>query len=73
MNQPVEAAKLLARRADLSSLRTAIHVTLAANEIDDAKVHGQKYIRQCLVKCDWASAFDVAQSHDCFKVCNIDS
>ena len=68
MRQPVEAAKLLSRRTDLSALKTATHVTLAANEIGDARVHGHKYIQQCLLKCDWASAFDLVQLHGCFKV-----
>ena len=68
IREPLEAARILARRTDQSALRAALLVCLAANQLDAAKMYGRKYVQQCLLTFDWTAAKEVVQSHECFKV-----
>ncbi|CAH1777523.1 unnamed protein product [Owenia fusiformis] len=51
--QPINAARILSKRADQSGLLAATHVTLLANEIDAGKMYGLKYVHESLLRCDW--------------------
>ena len=68
IRNPVEAARVLTKRSDQSALTSAIDILLTANELETAKVYGQKLIQKCLHACDWLTAATTIQSHACFKV-----
>lgn len=60
LRQPLEAARLLARRADLPSICTALDVCLAARETSAAATYAKKYVQQTLLVLDWPAADQVA-------------
>lgn len=68
IREPLEAARILARRTDQSALRAAVLICLAANQLEAAKMYGRKYIQQCLMVFDWTAVKEVLQAHPCFKV-----
>jgi len=63
-----KAANCLARRSDLSALRAAILVLLAASHVDVAKMYAQKYVHECLLELDWSAAADVIAAEPSFQV-----
>ncbi|XP_013417476.1 gem-associated protein 5 [Lingula anatina] len=68
LKQPLEAAKLMARRADHSGLAAAAHVTISANEVEAGMVYAQRYVQECLAGCDWCSAVMFSKSAEQFTV-----
>lgn len=65
-----EAAKLLVRRNDLPALKTAIQITLTANEEFTSRTYATKYLQDCQLKYKWATALEISQLHDTIKVWN---
>ncbi|KAJ8298184.1 hypothetical protein KUTeg_024715 [Tegillarca granosa] len=57
MKQVQDAALLLARRYNQSSLQTAARISLIANEKQQALVYGQKVIQNNLLQSDWNEAY----------------
>ena len=66
--RPLDAARSLARRVDLSALRAAVEITRLANEEVAFKAYGNKYIQQCQLHGDWLAAAEVLNMDPCFKV-----
>ncbi|KAK3580429.1 hypothetical protein CHS0354_035471 [Potamilus streckersoni] len=57
MKQVQDAAKLLARRYDQSSLKTAAQISLIANEKQHGLMYAQKVVSQHLLKHEWKEAY----------------
>jgi len=57
MKQVQDAAKLLARRYDQSSLRTAAHMSMIGNERQQGLMYTQKVVNQHLTNNEWAQTY----------------
>lgn len=58
----------LARRPDLSALRAAALVSVAANEMEAARVYAQKFVQESILACDWTGAAEIVQASPSFLV-----
>jgi hypothetical protein len=57
MRQVQDAANLLARRYNQSSLRTSSHVCLIAKDKQQGLVYAQKVVQQYLLQYQWKEAY----------------
>ncbi len=67
----MEAASILLRRTDLTSLRAASHITLVANEIPAFKGFALRYLQECQLQGEWLAASEVLKWHESLKVIEI--
>lgn len=58
MKQVQDAAKLLARRYDQSSLRTAAHISMIGNDKQQGLMYTQKVVQQHLLQHEWSEAYE---------------
>ncbi|CAL1530881.1 unnamed protein product, partial [Lymnaea stagnalis] len=63
-----EAGKVLTRRSDQSSLKTACHMTLLANEKQQGLSYAYKIFTQNLVMGEWQEAYKFLGEHPSLKV-----
>ena len=68
LGQPVEAARLLARRPEQPALRAASEVCMAAGESGLALQYAQRYVMRCNVEWNWEGAKELTRQHQSFKV-----
>ncbi|RUS82625.1 hypothetical protein EGW08_009618 [Elysia chlorotica] len=68
MNQVNEAAKAVARRNDQSSLKTACHMNLIAQEQERALAYAHKALSQFLLAAQWKEAHAFLKEHEGLKV-----
>ena len=57
MKQVQDAAKLLARRYDQSSLKTAAHISMIANDKQQGLMYTQKVVQQHLLQNEWKDTY----------------
>ena len=57
MKQVQDAAKLLARRYDQSSLKTAAHISMIANDKQQGLMYTQKVVQQHLLQYEWKDTY----------------
>ena len=62
MKQVQDSAKLLARRYDQSSLRTAAHISMIGNERQHGLMYTQRVVTQHLTQNEWAEAYSFLNS-----------
>ncbi|XP_053399556.1 gem-associated protein 5-like [Mercenaria mercenaria] len=58
MKQVQDAAKLLARRYDQSSLRTAAHISMIGNDKQQGLMYTQKVVHQHLLQQEWKKTYE---------------
>ncbi|KAL3879661.1 hypothetical protein ACJMK2_031948, partial [Sinanodonta woodiana] len=68
MKQVQDAAKLLARRYDQSSMKTAAQISLIANEKQHGLMYAQKLVSQHLLKYEWKEAYSYLSDQKGLKV-----
>ena len=69
MRQVQDAAKLLARRYDQSSLRTAAQISLVANERQAGVMYTHRLVQQHLARYQWRDAYNAVQTQKELQVC----
>ena len=57
MKQVQDAAKLLARRYDQTSLRTAAHISMIANDKQQGLMYSQRVVQQHLLQHEWRETY----------------
>jgi hypothetical protein len=57
MKQVQDAAKLLARRYDQSSLRTAAHISMIGNDKQQGLMYTQKVVHQQILQHEWKDTY----------------
>jgi len=62
MKQVQDAAKLLARRYDQSSLRTAAHISMIGNDKQQGLMYTQRVVQQHLLQYEWSEAYGFLKS-----------
>ncbi|XP_041357872.1 gem-associated protein 5-like [Gigantopelta aegis] len=68
MKNVLDAAKLLSRRSDQPTLKTATHMTLLANEKQQGFHYAQKVVHQHMVKNEWKEAYRFLRENEVLKV-----
>ncbi|XP_055958734.1 gem-associated protein 5 isoform X1 [Patella vulgata] len=68
MKKIQDAAKVLIRRSDQSSLKTAAHMTLLANEKQQGMLYAQRVVNQCLSQYTWQDAYKFLNEHEATKI-----
>jgi len=58
----------LARRPELSALRAAALVSVAANETEAARVYAQKFVQESILASDWSGAAEIIRASPSFQV-----
>ena len=58
MKQVQDAAKLLARRYDQSSLRTAAHISMIGNDKQQGLMYTQKVVHQHILQHEWKDTYE---------------
>lgn len=67
-----EAGKALTRRLDQSSLKTACHMTILANDTQQGLSYAFKLFSQNFVMGEWQEAYTFIQEHESLKVSTLD-
>lgn len=68
MKQVQDAAKLLARRYDQSSLRTASHISMIGNDKQQGLMYTQRVVQQHLLQYEWKEAYSFLKSQKDLQV-----
>ena len=68
LSEPLEAARMLLRRSDLTALRAATYVALTSGDLEVTSTYATKFVTQCMLSWDWELAADVISQHECFMV-----
>ncbi|ESO89427.1 hypothetical protein LOTGIDRAFT_165023 [Lottia gigantea] len=68
MKKIQDAAKVIVRRCDQSSLKTAAHMTLIANEKQQGMLYAQRVVNQSLLQFDWHDAYKFLNEHQTTKI-----
>ncbi|KAH3858161.1 hypothetical protein DPMN_100781 [Dreissena polymorpha] len=68
MRQVQDAAKLLARRYDQSSLRTAAHISMIANDKQQGLMYTQRVVQQHLLQNEWGQAYQFLEKNKEWQV-----
>ncbi|KAL8569273.1 hypothetical protein ACOMHN_029894 [Nucella lapillus] len=68
MKRIQDAAQAITRRNDQSSLKTACHMTLVANEKQQGQLYAQQVVTRFLLNCQWAQCLDFLREHQPLKV-----
>ncbi|XP_048244264.1 gem-associated protein 5-like [Haliotis rufescens] len=68
MKQIQDAANLLTKRTDQSSLKTATHMTLLANEKPQGFLYAHRLVHQFIAKDDWKQGYKFLKEHETLKM-----
>ena len=68
MNQVHEASRVVARRNDQASLKTACHMNLIVQEQEQALAYAHRALSQFLLAAQWKEAHVFLKEHDGLKV-----
>ncbi|XP_078610661.1 gem-associated protein 5-like isoform X1 [Branchiostoma floridae x Branchiostoma japonicum] len=68
MQQPCDAAAVLARRGDLETLQVAAKIAAAAGSEDQLSSVACRYAHECQVQCKWREGQDLLRNHKQLQV-----
>jgi hypothetical protein len=68
MRNAHKAVSCLVKRSEPSALQAAVSVLVAAEQLDDARLYAQKYVQECLLRCDWLAAEEMIKLQPSFNV-----
>lgn len=63
-----DAAQVITRRSDQSSLQAACHMTLVANEKQQGQLYAQQVVTRYLLNHQWAQCLAFLREHQPLKV-----